>query len=71
MHRSPTIYGGWDGHKASRAVASIAQDHPAEVVSLGHSRTRPGDSDQLLRRLPAKSPPLVLVSAAGPCGSWL
>jgi transposase len=52
-------------------VAYVAQDHGADVVSLGNIGTRPCDIDTLIRRLPSKSPPLVLVYEAGPCGYWL
>ena len=61
---------GLDVHQDSIAVASVGQDHGAEVVSLGHSGTRPWDLEQLSRRLPSNSPPLVLVDEAGPWGSW-
>jgi transposase len=71
MHQSTTISVGLDVHKASIAVAYIAQAQHAEVVSLGHIGTRQCDLDQLLRRLPSKSPHLVLVYEAGPCGYWL
>jgi transposase len=53
------------------AVAYAAHDHGAEVVSLGHSGTRQRDITQLVRRLQAKSPPLVFVYEAGPCGYGL
>ena len=71
MHQSRTLYVGMDGHKESIAVASVAQDHGAEVVSLGTVGTRPWDIDKLIRQLQSKSPPLVFVSEAGPCGYWL
>jgi transposase len=71
MTQSRTPYLGMAVHTDAMAVASVAQEHPAEVVSLGQRGTRQGDSEQLCRRLPSHSPPLVLVSAAGPCGSWL
>ena len=71
MHQSRTLYVGMDGHKESIAVASVAQDHGAEVVSLGTVGTRPCDIDKLIRQLQSKSPQLVFVSAAGPCGYWL
>jgi transposase len=60
-----------DVHKDSIAVAYVAQDHHAEVVSLGTIGTRQCDIDQLIRRLQSKSPHLVFVYAAGPCGYWL
>jgi transposase len=60
-----------DVHKDAIAVASVAQDHHAEVVSLGTIGTRQCDIDQLIRRLQSKSSPLVFVYEAGPCGYWL
>jgi transposase len=71
MKQSRTLSVGMDGQQASIAVASVAQDHGAEVVSLGTVGTRPCDIDKLLRQLQSKSPPLVLVDEAGPCGDWL
>jgi hypothetical protein len=60
-----------DIQKDSIAVAYVIQDHHAEVVSLGNIGTRQCDIDQLIRRLQSKSPHLVFVYAAGPCGYWL
>jgi transposase len=60
-----------DVHKESIAVAYVAQDHGAEVVSLGTIGTRQCDIEKLLRHLQSKGQPLVFVYAAGPCGSWL
>jgi transposase len=60
-----------DVHKESIAVAYAAQDHHAEVVSLGNIGTRQCDIDHLIRRLQSKSPHLVFVFAAGPCDYWL
>src|SRR5262245_3125044 len=71
MHQSSTLDLGMDVHKDSIAVAYVAHVHHAEVVSLGNIGTRPCDLDQLIRRLQSKSPPLVFVSEAGPCGDWL
>jgi len=62
---------GLDVHQDSMAVAYVVQDHGAEVVSLGNIGTRPCDINQLIRRLQSKSPHLVLVYEAGPCGYWL
>jgi transposase len=62
------LYVGLDVHKDAIAVASVAQDHHTELVSLGTSGTRQGDIDYLIRRLQSKSPHLVLVYEAGPCG---
>jgi transposase len=58
-------------HKDAIAVAYVAQEYGAEVVSLGTIGTRPCEIDQLLRQLQSKSPQLVFVYEAGPCGYWL
>ena len=71
MQQSRTRYVGMDVHKESITVASVAQDHGAEGVSLGTIGTRQGDIDTLLRQLQSKSTRLVFVSEAGPCGYWL
>ena len=71
MQQSRTLDVGLDVHKESIAVVSGAQDHGAEVVSLGTIGTRQGDSAKLLRHLQAQGQPLVCVYDAGPCGSWL
>jgi transposase len=71
MHQSTTIYVGLDVHKESIAVAYIAQEPHAEVVSLGNIGTRQCDIDKRIRRLQSKSPHLVFVYEAGPCGYWL
>src|SRR5438093_338397 len=71
MHHSSTRYLGLDVHKDSIAVAYVANDHGADVVSLGNIGTRPCDIETLIRRLPSKSPQLVFVYEAGPWGSWL
>ena len=60
-----------DVHKESIAVAYVAQDHGAEVVSLGTIGTRQCDIDKLLRQLRSKSTQLVFVYEARPCGYWL
>ena len=71
MPQSSTLYVGRDVHKESIAVAYVAQDHGAEVLSLGTTGTRQCDIDKLLRQLQAKSQQLVCVYEAGPCGYWL
>jgi hypothetical protein len=53
------------------AVASVANAHDAEVISLGSIGTRQADRDHLVRTLHANAPPLVCVDEAGPGGSWL
>jgi transposase len=71
MHQSSTLYVGMDVHKDSIAVAYVAEDHPPDVIFLGTIGTRQGDIDQLIRKLQSKSPHLVFVYEAGPCGYWL
>jgi transposase len=70
MYQSHTRYIGMDVHKASIAVAYVAQDHGAEVTSLGAIGTRQCDLDHLVRNMPSKANPLIFVYEAGPCGSW-
>ena len=71
MSQSRTLSVGMDVQKASMAVASVAQDHGAAVISLGTVGTRQCAIDKLLRHLRSKSPQRVVVYDAGPCGSWL
>ena len=71
MHQSSTLYIGWDVHKESMAVAYVAKEDHAEVVSLGNIGTRQCDIDQLIRKMQSKSKQLVFVYEAGPCGYWL
>jgi transposase len=69
MTQSSMLYIGLDVHKESIAVAYVAQDHGAEVVSLGTIGTRQCDLDKLIRQLHSKAKHLVFVYEAGPCGS--
>jgi transposase len=71
MHQSSTLYIGLDVHKESIAVAYVAQEHHAEVVSLGNIGTRQCDIDQFIRKMQSKSKHLIFVYEAGPCGYWL
>jgi transposase len=71
MSQSRTLFIGMDVHKDSIAVAYVAQDHGAEVPSLGSIGTRQCDIDQRLRTRPSKATHLIFVSEAGPCGYWL
>jgi transposase len=71
MTQSSTLYVGLDVHKESIAVAYVAQDHGAEVISLGTIGTRQCDLDKLIRQLHSKATHLVFVYEAGPCGYWL
>ena len=69
MHQSHTLDVGMDVHKASIAVAYVATDQDAEVISLGTFGTRQWDIDTLMRQRQSKATHLVFVSEAGPCGS--
>ena len=71
MQQSSTLYVGLDVHKDSMAVAYVAQEHHAEVVSLGNIGTRQCAIDKLVRQLQSKSKPRIFVYEAGPCGYWL
>jgi transposase len=71
MSHSSTLYIGLDVHKDSIAVAYVAKEHDAEVISLGTMGTRQVDIDQLIRKMQSKAQHLVFVYEAGPCGYWL
>ena len=71
MSPSSTRFMGMDVHKASIAVAYVAQDHGAEVTYVGTFGTRHCDLDHLIRQLPSNAQHLLFVYEAGPCGSWL
>jgi transposase len=71
MPHSTTLFVGLDVPKDSIAVAYVSEARDAEVVFLGHSGTRQGDIDKLIRTLTSKAKPLVFVYEAGPCGYWL
>ena len=69
MLQSRTLSVGLDGHTDASAVASVAQDHGAEVVSLGHIGPRQGDIETRIRRLQSNSPHLVFCLCSG--AVWL
>jgi len=71
MPQSSTLYIELDVHKESIAVAYVAQEPHAKVVSLGNLGTRQCDIDQLIRKMQSKSKHLIFVYEAGPCGYWL
>jgi transposase len=71
MHQSRTLYVGMEVHKESIAVAYVAKDHDAEVISLGTFGTRQCDIDTLMRKRQSKATHLVFVYEAGPCGYGL
>src|SRR5215467_4839478 len=71
MSHSSTLFIGMDVHKDTIAVAYVAQDHGAEVTSIGTIGTRQCDIDQLIRKMQSKATNLIFVYEAGPCGYWL
>ena len=71
MSQSRTLFIGMDVHKESIAAAYVAQDHGAEVTSLGTIGTRQCDIDTRIRTMQSKAKHLVFVYEAGPCGSRL
>jgi transposase len=71
VSQSRMLYVGMEVHKASIAVAYVANAHNAEVTFLGTIGTRQVDIDQLVRTLQSKAQHLVFVYEAGPCGYWL
>src|SRR5262249_6569771 len=71
MAHTSTLFVGLDVHKETIAVAYVAEEREAEVVSLGTIGTRQCDIDKLIRKLQSKGKTLHLVYEAGPCGYWL
>ena len=71
ISQSNTLCMGMDVHKASIAVAYVAQAHGAEINDLETLGTRQGDLDQLSRKMPSQAQHLIFVYEAGPCGYWL
>jgi transposase len=71
MAQGSTLFIGLDVHKESIAVAYVAEEREAEVVSLGTIGTRQGDIDKVIRKLQSKGKTLHFVYEAGPCGYWL
>jgi transposase len=71
LSQSRTLFIGMEVHKDTIAVAYVAQDHGAEVTSIGTIGTRQRDIDQLIRKMPSKATPLIFVYEAGPCGYGL
>ena len=71
MSQSNTLCIGMDVHKESIVVAYVAQDHGAEVTSLGTIATRQCDIAQLIRKMQSQAKHLICVYEAGPCGYWL
>jgi len=71
MAQSITLCLGLDVHKASMAVAYVAQDHGAEVTSLGPIGTRQCDRDQLSRKMQSQATHVIFVYEASPWGAGL
>jgi transposase len=71
MRQFSMLYVGLDVHKESIAAADVAQEHGAEVISLGTIGARQADIGQLTRKLQSTAKHLVFVYEAGPCGYWL
>jgi hypothetical protein len=51
MAHTSTLFIGLDVHKETIAVAYVAEEREAEIVSLGTIGTRQGDIDKLIRQL--------------------
>jgi transposase len=71
MANTSTLFVGLDVHKETIAVAYVAEERGAAVVSLGTIGTRQGDIAKLIRKLHSKGKTLHCVYEAGPCGYWL
>jgi transposase len=71
MAHSSTLFVGLDVHKETIAVAYVAEEREATVISLGTIGTRQCDIDKLIRKLQSKGKTLHFVYEAGPCGYWL
>jgi transposase len=71
MSQSRTLFIGRDVHQDSMAVASVAQDHGAAVLSWGPIGTRQCDIEPLIRTMPSQATHLGCVYEASPCGYWL
>ena len=52
-------------------MASVANDHDAEVIDRGTIGTRPSDMNHLVRKRQAIANYLVFINEAGPFGHWL
>ena len=61
MSQSRTLFIGMEVHQASIAGAYVAQDHGAEVTSLGTIGTRQCDSDQLVRTMHSQANHLICI----------
>ncbi len=61
MAHPSRLFIGLAVHKETIAVAYVAEGREAEVVALGTSGTRQGDSDKVIRKLQSKGQALPLV----------
>jgi len=68
MAHTSTLFVGLDVHKETSAVAYVAEEREAEVISLGTIGTRQCDLDKLIGKLQAQGKKLHFVYEAGPCG---
>src|SRR5262245_53212655 len=69
--QSSTLFIGLEVHKETIAVAYVAQEYGAEVLSLGPMGTRQCDIAHLVRQMQSTATHLLFVYEAGPCGSGL
>ena len=65
------LFVGLDVHKESITVAYTTESLDSNTISLGNMGTRQSDIDKLIRKLKSKSPNLVFIYEAGPCGYGL
>ena len=68
MSEPTPLFVGLDVHKDSIAVAHAQGQSADPPVFVGAIGTRQADLANLIRRLQAKTPTLVLAYEAGPCG---
>jgi hypothetical protein len=70
MAQTSTLVVGLEGHQATRAVASVAEEREAAVVALGTRGPRQCDIDKLTRQRHAKGKTWHCGYEAGPWGYW-
>ena len=71
MSPSSTLSSGLEVHKESIAVASVAQEHGAEVTALRPHRDPTSATAINSYEHAIEGQALVFISEAGPCGDWL
>jgi hypothetical protein len=57
MQQAPMLYLGMEVPQDASAVASVAQEHGAEITSRGTIGTRPADRDPRVRQRPSTANP--------------